>query len=71
MIMMETKFYVGNRVINLVPHFNEDHRLVPLNAVGFIISLGDKYEITWHIDEYPYHATTECAPTSIALATNG
>lgn len=66
---METVYYVGDKVLNLIPHYDEDRKLVPLNAVGHVDKIEDgSLTIIWNIDEYPYHTTTKCLTSSVVPA---
>lgn len=66
---METVYFVGNKVLNLVQHYDADKRIVPLNATGHVDEiLEDKtLRITWQIDQYPFYTSTDCSPATVTL----
>jgi hypothetical protein len=68
---METIFFPGNLVLNLLPHWADPDQvyLIPLNAVGKIIdSHNDSVTVEWEIPEQQYAGRTERPKTSIDLA---
>jgi hypothetical protein len=66
--MIETKYFPGDHVLNLTPHFTSDNRLIKLNTEGRVLSTDETIEVIWFIEEWPYYAITRCEMSGIILA---
>lgn len=63
---MQDKFFVGDKVLNLVPHLDSENKLVHMRAVGHIkYPYGNEATVIWWIEEFPYITETKVIYSSI------
>lgn len=64
--MLKVKHMLGDKVVCVDAHYDNDKRLVRVNDTGYITQLHEEeLEVVWQISDYPHTTVTRVSDSKV------